>query len=87
MAAATSTCVTEIPGSQARITCFACLGGLSVTVPEGIEVDVSGFSLIGGRDVALEGERRRPGTPLIHIRAYTFLGGIAVRTPERKLPN
>jgi Domain of unknown function (DUF1707)/Cell wall-active antibiotics response 4TMS YvqF len=77
----------EITGPEARISCFAFMGGVSIVVPEGVEVEVTGFSLIGGRDVDVKGERRRPGTPLVRIRAFALMGGISVETPRKKLPN
>ena len=77
----------EITGPEASITCISFLGGISIVVPDGVEVEVSGFSLLGGRDVDLGGERRRPGTPLIRIRGFAILGGLEVRSPERRLPN
>ena len=72
----------EITGPEALISCVACMGGVHITVPEGVEVDVSGFTFIGGRDVDIKGDRRRPGTPLIRVRAYGIMGGISVSTPE-----
>jgi uncharacterized protein DUF1707/cell wall-active antibiotic response 4TMS protein YvqF len=77
----------EILGPEARIACFAWMGGVNIVVPEGVEVDVSGFTLIGGRDVDVKGDRRRPGTPLVRIRAYALMGGVVVETPPKKLPN
>lgn len=76
----------EIPGSEVRLTCFAFMGGVHVTVPEGVEVDLSGFTLIGGRAVDVKG-RRVPGTPLVRVRAFAIMGGVAITTPEEKLPN
>jgi uncharacterized protein DUF1707/cell wall-active antibiotic response 4TMS protein YvqF len=77
----------EIVGSEARITCFSCMGGVRIIVPEGVEVDVTGFTLMGGRDVDVKGERRRAGTPFIRIRAIGLMGGLVVQTPRPKLPS
>lgn len=77
----------EIPGAEARITCFACMGGVRIVVPDGVEVDVTGFTFMGGRDIHVRQERRRAGTPLIRIRAFSVMGGVVVSTPQRKLPN
>ena len=76
----------EIVGSEARITCFAWMGGVQIVVPEGVEVDVTGFTLIGGRDVDVADAPRRPGTPLVRVRAFAFMGGVSVQTPPNKLP-
>jgi hypothetical protein len=77
----------EIPGAEALITCFAWMGGVRIVVPEGVEVDVTGFTIIGGRDIHVKAERPRPGTPLIRIRAFSVMGGVVVQTPEKPLPN
>jgi hypothetical protein len=76
----------EVEGAEATITCFSCFGGIDVIVPEGVDVEVGGLTLIGGRHVDLSDAPRTPGTPLIRIRAYAVLGGISVRTPRKKLP-
>ncbi len=76
----------EIPGSEVVITCFAILGGIAITVPEGVEVDLSGFTLVGGRELALAETRRRPGTPLVRVRAFGVLGGISVESSRQREP-
>jgi len=64
--------------------CFSFLGGISITVPKGVEVELTGFSLIGGRDLAVGDEPSRPGTPLIRVRAFSLLGGITIQNPPQK---
>ena len=76
----------EVQGAEATITCFACIGGIEVIVPEGVDVDVGGMTLIGGRHVELSDAPRRAGTPLIRVRAYAFLGGITCGRRRKKLP-
>lgn len=77
----------EIEGPEARITCFAFMGGINITVPEGVDVDLSGLTLIGGRSLEVKDAPRKAGTPLIHVRAFALLGGVNVETPPGKLPN
>ena len=38
----------EIEGPEVSITAFAFLGGITITVPEGFDVDLQGFSFMGG---------------------------------------
>lgn len=76
----------EVEGAEAAITCFSFMGGINITVPEGVDVELSGFSLIGGRNLELTDAPRKPGTPLIRVRAFAFLGGVNVQTPDEKLP-
>jgi len=67
---------------QTTVTVLAAFGNVDVYVPEGINVDVSGISLVGhrrdwGRDTG------RPGAPTIHVRVLGFVGTIDVwRVPQ-----
>jgi hypothetical protein len=77
----------EVEGEEATIVCFSFLGGIDLVVPEGVDVEVGGLTLIGGRHVGLSDAPRKPGTPLIRVRAYALFGGVSVRTPDERLPN
>jgi hypothetical protein len=50
-----------------------------VIVPPGVDVEVSGFAIMGGRDIKLSGERPPPGAPRILIRAFALMGGIDIK--------
>ena len=69
----------QLEGPEVVITQFALMGGMSVTVPEGIDVDVGGFTLIGGVDHQGAARAPLPGAPRIRIRGFTFIGGTEVR--------
>ena len=73
----------ELSGPTATMTVVTVLGGADVVVPAGVQVDVSGFSILGGRDVRLS-ERAVPGAPLVHLRLYSILGGAKVRSKARR---
>jgi hypothetical protein len=64
------------------------MGDLAVVVPDGVEVEVTGFDLMGDREVMLAPVPRVPGTPLIRVRAYAVMGDVLVYSdstvPERK---
>lgn len=70
----------QLEGSEVVITQFAFMGGLAVTVPEGIEVDVGGFTLIGGVDHEGSDKPPLPGAPRVRVRGFTFIGGTSVTT-------
>ena len=55
------------------------MGGFDVIVPPGVDVEVSGFAFMGGRDIKLSGEQPPPGAPRIHIRAFAVMGGIDIK--------
>ncbi len=74
----------EIEGPEVSITAFAFLGGITITVPEGFDVDLQGFSFMGGRDLKLRDVPRVPGSPLIVVRGFAVMGGIEVKSrPNR----
>ena len=56
-------------------------GNLCVDVPEGVEVELGGFDVLGDRELRLARVPRRPGTPLIRISAHGIVGDVDVRTP------
>lgn len=63
------------------ISVIALFGNLTVDVPEGVEVELTGFDVLGDRELRLAPVPRRPGTPLIRIRARGLCGDTYVRTP------
>ena len=73
----------ELSSPTATMTVVTVLGGADVVVPDGVQVDVSGFSILGGRDVRLS-ERAVPGAPLVHLRLFSILGGAKVRSKARR---
>lgn len=64
-----------------EISAVALLGDFTLDVPEGVEVELAGFDLLGDRELRLAPVPRRSGTPLIRVRAYGILGDVNVRTP------
>lgn len=62
------------------IDCVAVMGGIELTVPEGIEVDVSGFAFIGGKSVRVRDAPRVPGTPIVRVRVLALMGGVEVKS-------
>jgi class 3 adenylate cyclase len=74
----------EIDGPEVVITAVAFWGGIQITVPEGFEVDLEGFSFMGGRDLKLRNVPRIPGSPRIRVRGFAIMGGIDVKSkPSR----
>jgi hypothetical protein len=68
-----------IEGDEIVITAIAVLGGIEIVVPEGVEVDLGGFALLGGTEHKQGTAQVRPGTPVVRVRAFTLLGGIEVK--------
>lgn len=57
------------------------LGGVELLVPEGINVNVTSHSFIGGVGNEIP-NREIPGAPCLHIVASNFLGGVNVKLSE-----
>jgi hypothetical protein len=73
------------PEETLVITAVAVMGGIEITVPEGVEVEVTGLSIMGGRSLKVADVPRRPGTPVVRVRAFAIMGGIDIRSkPPRK---
>ena len=68
----------QIEDDEVTITVFSIMGGTDVYVPEGVEVDLGGITFMGGTDEHGHDAPPRPGTPLIRIRAFTFMGGTEI---------
>jgi Domain of unknown function (DUF1707)/Cell wall-active antibiotics response 4TMS YvqF len=73
----------EIEGGELTLNAFALMGGSTFYVPDSIEVEVGGFSLMGGHE-EVGVERPRPGAPVIRIRMYNLMGGATIyRVPPQ----
>jgi class 3 adenylate cyclase len=70
----------EIEGPEVVITAFAFWGGINVIVPEGFDVELVGFSFMGGRSLKLRDAPIIPGSPRIVVRGFAVMGGIDVRS-------
>ncbi|HVB91066.1 MAG TPA: DUF1707 domain-containing protein, partial [Acidimicrobiales bacterium] len=70
----------EIDGPEVLITAVAFWGGVKIVVPEGFDVDLQGFSFMGGRSMRMRDVPRVPGSPRIVIRGFSIMGGIEVRS-------
>jgi hypothetical protein len=64
------------PGPDAHLTAVAILGGVKILVAAGTRVSVSGFGLLGGREVKVS---QRGDGPEIKMSLWTFLGSAEVR--------
>jgi Domain of unknown function (DUF1707)/Cell wall-active antibiotics response 4TMS YvqF len=68
----------EIEGGHLTLNMFALMGGTTLYVPDSIEVEVSGFSLMGGNTEIGSQRGPRPGAPVIQVRTYNLMGGATI---------
>jgi class 3 adenylate cyclase len=70
----------EIDGPEVNISAVAFWGGINVIVPEGFDVELRGFSFMGGRSIRLRDVPIVPGSPRIVVRGFAVMGGIDVKS-------
>jgi len=61
------------------ITAFALMGGVTIVVPEGVEVDLGGLAIMGANEHRPGKATVLPGTPIVRIRAFSLMGGTEVK--------
>ena len=68
----------ELEGGELTLNLFALMGGSNIYVPDSVEVEVGGFSLMGGHEEVGSERPPRPNAPLIRIRVYALMGGASI---------
>ena len=63
---------------RSTLNLIAFMGGTEVYVPDSVELDVGGFSCMGGHEEIGSERPPRPGAPLIRIRTYNVMGGASI---------
>jgi hypothetical protein len=74
----------ELSDEVTHVQITSILGGGDIRVPEGVEVQISQLSIMGGDDIELGDSVASPGSPQLHLRLVSIMGGVKVRRPERK---
>jgi hypothetical protein len=59
------------------------MGGIEITVPEDIDVDVSGIAFMGGFDHNASGPGE-PGAPRLRVIGFALMGGVDVKRKRPK---
>jgi hypothetical protein len=73
----------EIASGEIEITAVAFMGSVDVVVPEGLDVEVSGFAVMGSRSERVADAPPLPGSPLVRVRAFALMGDVTVRGKRR----
>jgi hypothetical protein len=64
--------------AEVTIRAFCLMGGINITVPEQVAVDVAGLGLMGGFDHSASAPGA-PGAPTIRVVGCACMGGVTVR--------
>jgi predicted membrane protein len=67
----------ELTTTGLVVTKVSLVGGVKLTVPPGVNVDVSGVSLFGGRSI--QAPVNESARTTVHIRSYGIFGGVRVQ--------
>ena len=65
----------------AEILAVPVMGAVTIVVPEGVSVEMSGFALMGGNAGPDDKVLPLPNSPVVRVRAFSLMGGVVV---ERK---
>lgn len=68
----------EIEDDELTINAFSLIGGANVYVPDNVEVELGGFSIMGGNAEIGSAGSLRSGAPVIRIRGFNLMGGVNV---------
>jgi hypothetical protein len=69
----------EPEAAESLITVVAGLGGVELTAPPGVPIELTGFSLLGGKSDQRSAGPRLPGCPVVRVRVFCLLGGVTVK--------
>ena len=65
--------------TQHRMSPVAVFGDIEVLVPDGVQVDVGGFTVFGSKKVAVGDAATNGSTAVIRVRGFSLFGSIKVR--------
>jgi hypothetical protein len=69
----------ELASDRVELRVVSVLGGAEITLPQGMNVEISQTSLLGGNAVDVDDEHPDPGGPVVHLRLISILGGVEIR--------
>jgi hypothetical protein len=69
-----------IPVDGLVINAIAPFGNIDVTVPDGTQVDVGGFTLFGSKKIAVDGSDETGSAAVLRVRGFTLFGSVRVRS-------
>jgi hypothetical protein len=74
----------EIDGGEIVINAVSIMGGIEVVAPEGVDVELSGFALMGGNSGPKDAGPVPAGAPIVRVRAYSLMGGVGVSRKRQR---
>jgi DUF1707 SHOCT-like domain/Cell wall-active antibiotics response LiaF, C-terminal len=68
----------ELDGDEVTVTISQIIGDTTIVVPQHVDVELSGFFLIGDKSLADSEEELPPAAPRVHVRAFGLIGELTV---------
>ena len=68
----------EIDGPDVVITALGIMGSIDIVAPEGIDVDLTGLSIMGRKSLRMRDVPVLRGSPRILVRAFPVMGEVTV---------
>ena len=68
----------EIEGGELTLNLFAIMGGANIYLPDSVDLEIGGFSLMGGHEEVGSQRSARPGAPVVRIHIYSLMGGATI---------
>jgi predicted membrane protein len=67
-----------MPAGQIAINALAPFGNIDVLVPDGVQVDVGGFTLLGGKKMTVGEATAKESAAVITARGFSLFGSVKV---------
>ncbi len=74
----------EFAADVVEMRVFCLWGGADIYVPEGLNIEVSEFNLMGGNDVRVGEARPDPGGPTLRLHLTAIMGGSTVKRGRKQ---
>jgi hypothetical protein len=69
-----------VPTGEVEIQAVAPFGDIEIVVPDGVSVELSGFSLFGRKKVDVRRSGSMESAPVVRVRGVTVFGSVLVRS-------
>ena len=69
-----------IPAGQVTINAVAPFGNIDVLVPDGVPVDVGGFTLFGSKKIAVADTTGSDPRAVVRVRGFSVFGSVKVNS-------
>ncbi|MEY2569150.1 MAG: hypothetical protein QOE35_3679 [Actinomycetota bacterium] len=74
----------EFDHAVIHVNATAIMGSVEIIVPEGLEVELTGFNLMGSKESRVADAPGRVGMPTLRVNAFVMMGSVLVRNKRPK---